>query len=173
MAVSLPQESELTVAVFYPGNSLMHQVSNWANEHPACGLQLCFPDSVQEVRGAVETTDTTVSIVEATEAPARARAAFVQLLAESRSDCVAVYTERMYAGLELFVRSRGSLMLLGPMSDASWAGLFEAMRRCARRRTSFRFPSRQPTGEEARLAAAWLEEDRLRSSLFERFRKIA
>ena len=116
---------------------------------------------------------TTISVVDATEGPARATAAFVQLIAESGPDCVAVYTEKMHAGLELFVRSRGSLLLLGPMSDASWAGLFEAMRRCLDRESRFRFPSRQPAEEDAKLAAAWLQEDRLKNSPHNRFRKIA
>ncbi len=171
MALQLPQESSLTIAVYYPGNSLMHQVSDWSGGESSCGFQLCFPESVQEIQSAVQ--GTSISIVDATEEPARATAAFVQLIAEFGPECVSVYTEQMHAGLELFVRSRGALLLLGPMSDASWAGLFEAMRRCADRRSNFRFPARQPTEEEAQLAAAWLQEERLKDYPQNRFRKIA
>lgn len=171
MTLQLPRESALAIAVFYPSNSLMHQVSNWAGENPGCGFQLCFPKSVQEIETIVP--DTTISIVDATEEPNRATAAFVQLIGRSGTDSVAVYTEEMHAGLELFVRSRGSLLLLGPMSDASWGGLLEAMRRCAERQSAFRFPPQQPAESDARLATAWLQEDRLKRSPQDRFRKIA
>ena len=171
MALQLPRESSLTVAVFYPGNSLMHQVSNWVGEHSACDFQLRFPESAHEIRNAIQ--GTTISIVDSTDEPARATAVFVQLIVESGPECVSVYTEKMHAGLELFVRRRGALLLLGPMSDASWAGLFEAMQRCANQKSHFRFPTRQPAEEDARMAAAWLPEDRLKGSPHNRFRKIA
>ena len=36
----------------------------------------------------------------------------------------AMYTERMREGLELFVRSRGAQLLLGPLAEAEWEAFF-------------------------------------------------
>lgn len=171
MAIQLPRESALTITVCYPGNSLMHQVSNWAGAHPTCGFQLCFPRSLPEIRDMLR--NTVISIVDATEDPAQAMATFVQMIAEAAPDSVAVYTEQMHEGLELFVRSLGALLLLGPMSDALWEGLFEAMGRCLARGTRFRFPLRQPSESDAGLATGWLPKQRLKNSVHNRFRKIA
>ena len=171
MAIQISRESAPTVALFYPGNSLMHQVSNWAGEHPACQFQLHFPESLREIGTLLR--GSTISIVDVTEDPVQASPVFLQLMAESQPGSVAVYTETMHEGLELFVRTRGALLLLGPMSDAAWEGLFEAMRRCLARKARFRFPTRQPAEVDAGLATAWLQESRLKNSLTNRFRKTA
>ncbi len=169
MTIQIPQKSALTVAVFYPGNTLMHQVSNWAGEHPADGLRLCFPKSVGEIRTTLK--ETTISIVDATQDPTRAMAAFAELMAESPAESVAVYTEAMHQGLELSVRSHGVLLLLGPMEDLWWEELFRVMQRCIARGTRFRFPGHRP--DQSELPTAWLQEDRPTSLLNPRFRKIA
>jgi hypothetical protein len=38
-----------------------------------------------------------------------------------------VYTERMHEGLELFVRTQGSWLLLGPMTNDQWNDYFATM----------------------------------------------
>ena len=46
-----------------------------------------------------------------------------------------MYSERMHEGLEMFVRSRGALLLLGPLSEAEWDAFFEPQ--AAGRRATF------------------------------------
>ena len=36
-----------------------------------------------------------------------------------------MYSERIREGLEMFVRSRGALLLLGPLSEAEWDAFFD------------------------------------------------
>ena len=121
------------IAVFYPGNSLMHQVSGWAVKFPAYDFALSFEELALEVQAVLE--DSTLSIFDATDNPARALIALNQAIAEGGPDSAVVYTESMYEDLELFVRSRGALFLLGPMDDAVWLELFDkrTRRRKARR----------------------------------------
>ena len=40
------------IVVFYAGNSLLQQVSAWADRHPACELRLCFAESLSDIRTA-------------------------------------------------------------------------------------------------------------------------
>ena len=125
MTARLSRKSDVAIVVFYPGNSLMHQVASWASDRPGSELEVSFADSVPEIRAVLRKTD--VVIVDATEDPARAMETFVRATVESEPISVAVYTETMHPGLELFVRSRGALLLLGPMPDEPWQTLFDAM----------------------------------------------
>jgi len=125
MTARFTQKSDVAIVVFYPGKSLMHQVASWASDRPSSELQFSFARSVAEIRRALRRAD--VAIIDATEDPARAMETLVRAVTESDPGSVSVYTEIMHPGLELFVRSRGVLLLLGPMLDKPWQNLFEAM----------------------------------------------
>ncbi len=103
----------------------MHQVSSWDGENAHHDFEFCFPVSVDEIRTAIGKG--TVSIIDATEDPSRAASTLLHALAESGGGVAAVYTEMMHRGLELFVRSRGALFLLGPLDNTAWDGLLETM----------------------------------------------
>jgi len=126
-----PRQPSSAIAVFYPGNSLMHQVSGWAVKFPTYDFALLFEESALEVQAVLE--DSALSVFDATDNPARALTLLSQAIAEGGPDSAVVYTELMYEELELFVRSRGALFLLGPMDDAVWLELFD--KRTRRRKT--------------------------------------
>ena len=99
----------------------MHQVSGWAVVCPAYDFRLSFTRSTQAIRNVSE--EVSMAIIDATEKPAAALSAFDLMADDERADSTVVYTEVMHEGLELAVRSRGSLLLLGPMDDATWLEL--------------------------------------------------
>ena len=70
-------------------------------------------------------TDADLTIIDATDRPQEALATLARVHGASDRLTVAVYSERMHEGLELFVRQRGILLLLGPMEQHEWEALFE------------------------------------------------
>ena len=66
-------------------------------------------------------------LVDASDDHAQAIELFSQSVARLGSRRVAVYTERMHEGLELFVRTQGAWLLLGPLSEQQWEGFFSSM----------------------------------------------
>jgi len=121
--VGRSRKSPPAIAVFYPGNSLMHQISGWAVKFPAYDFSLFFERSAAEIQTALE--NSVLSIFDATDDPARAMIALSRAIASGGRDSTVAYTESMVEELELFVRSRGALLLLGPMDDAVWRELFD------------------------------------------------
>jgi hypothetical protein len=61
-----------------------------------------------------------LTVIDATEDPARASDAFLQSINVLGAESVAVYTEKMYADLELLVRILGTPLFLGPMTSEEW-----------------------------------------------------
>ena len=169
MTSQVTKESAPAITVFYPANSLMHQVSHWAVRYPACDFTLSFAQSLHEIRSVLRRT--AVTIVDATEDPARAMAAFVQAIAALEVECVAVYTETMHEGLEVFVRVRGAPLLLGPMSDAPWRQQLEKMLQSAARIYPDGFLAHRHTKTNGGVPQAWLRKRRLQTSLTTRLLK--
>ena len=66
------------------------------------------------------------AVIDATERPEEAMGTLAQALGirDPAPDKLSVYTETMHVGLEMFVRLRGVLLLLGPMDQAQWDGFF-------------------------------------------------
>jgi len=170
MTKQVPRESARVITVFYPVNSLMHQVSHWAVRYPACDFTLSFAQSLHEIRSVLRRT--AVTIVDATEDPARAMAAFAQAIAALEAECVAVYTEAMHEGLELFVRVRGVPLLLGPMSDAPWEAQLEKMLQSAARIRLDGFLAPRYTKANGGIPQAWLRKHRRQTSLTTRLLKF-
>jgi hypothetical protein len=115
------------VLLLYPGRSLMDQVSVWAARHPERQMDMSLERSLPEIRKVLGHVG--AAIVDATEDPAQATDALLQAVARLGSAAVAMYTETMHEDLELFVRMRGSLFLLGPLCDEQWEDLFEQLMR--------------------------------------------
>jgi hypothetical protein len=132
MSNLISQQSAVSIAVFYPGNLLMHQVSDWAIHYPAHDFVFCFPRTAAEVRRVLR--QSAIAIVDATDDPAQAMAAIAQATDLLERERVAVYTESIHEGLELFVRARGVLLLLGPMGNAPWDDQLTTMIQLAARR---------------------------------------
>ena len=65
-----------------------------------------------------------MAVIDATEDHALATEAFSQAAMQLGAAGAVMYSERMDDGVELFVRSRGALMLLGPLEEAEWEGVF-------------------------------------------------
>ena len=66
-------------------------------------------------------------LVDASDDHAQAIELFSQAVARFGSRQVAVYTESMHQGLELFVRTQGAWLLLGPLDDRQWEEFFSSL----------------------------------------------
>ena len=155
------EESAPAITVFYPSNSLMHQLSNWAIRHPAYDFALSFAQSLREIRSGLLHAE--VAILDATEDPGLAMTAFTQAVTTLEAGCVAVYTETMHEKLELFVRARGVLLLWGPIGDAPWESQLEKMLQSAGRMHPVGYLAGRYVEPGDSLPQAWLQKDRLQT----------
>ena len=114
-----------SIAVYYPTESLSRQVATWASKHADCGIEPVFGRSALEIRRSLDGADRV--LVDASDDHAQAIDLFSQAVARFGSRHVAVYTETMHEGLELFVRTQGVWLLLGPLNDWQWEEFFSSM----------------------------------------------
>ncbi len=114
-----------SIALGYPTESLSQQVALWARNHEDCGIEPIFDRSVWAIRRSL--SGTKVVLVDASHDHAQAIELFSQALARHGARRVAVYTERMHEGLELFVRTQGAWLLLGPLDERQWDEFFASM----------------------------------------------
>ena len=68
-----------------------------------------------------------MALVDASDDHAQAIDLFSQAVARLGARHASVYTERMHEGLELFVRTQGAWLLLGPLTDEQWEDYFSMM----------------------------------------------
>ena len=113
------------IAVCYPTESLSRQVAFWATKHEECEVDPVFGRSVFEIRRLLHGADGV--LVDASDDHAQAIDLFSQSVARFGSRHVAVYTERMHEGLELFVRTQGAWLLLGPLTNRQWEEFFSSL----------------------------------------------
>ena len=144
------------IVVFHSGDSLMRQLGVWSDGYPECNLCLSSAESLLEIykasrRGAFV-------LIDVAEDPKRARLVMLQVTAAREAPAVAVYTEVADEGLELFVRTRGGLLLLGPMSNASWDGVFEGVLQSSARKPRRGLVKQRRVGREAERVAAGVPE---------------
>jgi hypothetical protein len=130
------QQPGSDIVLFYPGRSLMEQIADWGRKRQDRAVVASFARSLPEIRGAMEKAGAVV--VDATDDDAQATEAFSQAASRLGTAAAAVYTERMHEGLELFVRLRGALLLLGPLSEGEWEGFFAGAQGCPARKRSRR-----------------------------------
>jgi hypothetical protein len=143
------QNSPADIVVFYPGDSLIEQLTSWSECHPDCNLAVSYAKSLLGIRRALGNAD--VALLDATAHPRQTMEAFSQAIARIGPNAMAVYTERMHEWLELAVRIRGVMLLLGPLSGPQWEGFFERMLPSVQRPLAERFASqktRKPAGME-------------------------
>ena len=114
-----------SIVVGYPTQSLSGQMALWARDHADCGIEPVFGRSALEIRRSLNGAD--MALVDATDDHAQAIELFAQAVARLGSRRVAVYTERMHEGLELFVRTQGAWLLLGPLNSKQWEEFFSSI----------------------------------------------
>ncbi len=118
------------IAVCYPTESLSRQVALWARRHEDCGIEPVASRSPLDIRRSVSGAD--LVLVDASADHAQAIELFTQSIARLGARHVAVYTEKMHEGLELFVRTQGAWLLLGPLDHWQWEDFFASMLPAAR-----------------------------------------
>jgi len=138
MIVPFPGQAEVDVLLLYPGDSLMEQLDECLGnkeELTKMGLNevglkevgvkvdTCFVTSLPEIRKAL--TGVRLAVLDATADPAQATDAFLQAVGQLGAYSVTVYTEEMHEGLEMFVRRRGAMLLLGPLKRHQWEEHFQ------------------------------------------------
>jgi hypothetical protein len=111
------------IALFYPCDSLAQQVGAWARRYPEYTVKSVFTKRLPDIRAAIQGAD--AAVIDATGDQAQAADAFSQAATQLGPQAALVYTERTDGQLELFVRSRGSLVVFGPLEQNDWDGLFE------------------------------------------------
>ncbi len=111
------------VALFHPGESLLSQVAAWLADHGQFSLRVVSSVGPAAIDRAL--TQAAAVLIDATDRPGQAADALGHVLARIGPQAVAVYTERPHEGLELFVRVRGAMFLLGPMGRREWEAVFE------------------------------------------------
>jgi hypothetical protein len=84
-------------------------------------VRVCFERKLPEIRSALRGVGAV--LVDATTDPSQATDALLQAIACIGSHTVAMYTETMHSGLEVFTRMQGSLFLLGPLFHEQWQDL--------------------------------------------------
>ena len=95
--------------------------------HPQRHVEACLGWSQEDQRVLLRYAR--AALVDATEDAARAREMFLRAVASLGAGAVVMYTEIMHDALELFVRLRGSLFLLGPLFDEQWEEYFARLLR--------------------------------------------
>lgn len=115
------------VLLFYPGESLSDQLGFWAARYSQRHVTTSFERSLPEIRKLLRNTTTVV--IDASADPSQATDAFLQAVTQLGANAVTMYTEKMHDDLEMFVRVRGSLFILGPLFEQQWDELFERLLR--------------------------------------------
>jgi hypothetical protein len=125
-----PRPTTIDLLLLYPGKSLGEQIRHWASKDAQRHVDVSFERSLPRIRQLLRRTGAT--LLDATTDPAATADAFLQAVACHGAGAVSVYTEVMHEDIELFVRLRGSLFLLGPLLDEQWEALFEPLMRAER-----------------------------------------
>lgn len=115
---STVQQATAKVLLFYPGDNLVARLKKWEERAEGRQLRLSFVRDLPAIRDALRHAD--VTVIDATEDDARAVDALLQAVARKGPDRVALHTEQMHDGLELFVRTHRVLLVLGPLEESEW-----------------------------------------------------
>jgi len=125
IAVTHTEQQNGEIVLFHAGESLLEQVADWVRRHRWISLRLVSSYQAATVRRSLARW--TAGVIDATQHPRAALRTLQQVLEvpDCRLPALCVYTERMHAALEMFVRRRGVLLLLGPMTQTEWSGFFD------------------------------------------------
>jgi hypothetical protein len=113
------------IAVCYPTESLSGQMAQWAEGRDDCRVEPVFARAAIAIRRSLDEAD--IAIVDASDDHEQAIDLYSQAVASLGARKASVYTERMHEGLELFVRTHGSWLLLGPLTGEQWDDYFASM----------------------------------------------
>jgi hypothetical protein len=111
------------VILMFPGDSLKRQFEWLVQRRPQWNMLMSRERSLPEMRKLLGNAD--AAVIDATEDHAMAIDAYLQATARLGSESVVVYAEVMDEELELFVRCRGSMVILGPLHDQYWMDFFD------------------------------------------------
>lgn len=115
------------LVLFNAGQSLKEQITSFSHEFPWLFVRLVFSCDPVVINASL--TNVGLALIDATEEPAGAMDLLEYVMPRVVPERLAVYTDRVYEGLEVFVRVRGVLLLLGPMEAAEWSGLFQPLQK--------------------------------------------
>lgn len=115
------------VVLFFAEESLLFQVATWIRNEGRYSMRLVSSLDRAVIARAMD--DALVAIVDATRQPGEAMAVLERALPRIGPRRIAVYSEQLHDGLEVFVRVRGVTLLAGPMSPPEWEAFFESLSR--------------------------------------------
>jgi hypothetical protein len=115
------------VVLFYAEESLLYQVASWVRREGRFSMRLTTSRDPSVIAGALD--DAVVAIADATRQPGEAMAVMERALLRIGPRRVAIYSEQLHNGLEIFVRVRGVTLLAGPMGPPDWEAFFEPLSR--------------------------------------------
>lgn len=105
---------------------MLKQITEWGHLRPGADIRLASSSLPATLRALA--SEVLAAVIDATEHPEAAMRTLGGVLAVLRTaemkPKLGVYTEKVYEGLEMFVRLRGILFLLGPMGPVEWDGFF-------------------------------------------------
>ena len=113
------------ITVCYPTGSLAEQVDRWAEGREEYLVEPVFARTAVGIRRSL--SGAVLALVDASEDHEQAIDLFSQAVARLGAQRVSVYTEQMHEGLERFVRTQGSWLLLGPLTDKQWEDYFSTL----------------------------------------------
>ena len=117
-------EGKREVVVFSPTESLILQVAQWAGRHRDYSVRLVCSKLAGNISAALDTA--AFSIIDATVFPQDAISILALTMDRVGSERIAVYTE-IELEEEVFIRSRGISLLLGPIGPQQWEALLERL----------------------------------------------
>ena len=125
-AISSKKRGGEFVVLLHAGESLAKQVVDWSCLRSNVDVQSVSLPPPAKLH--VLTAGAAAVIIDATQHPETAMQTLGSVLDVMQSMetelKLCFYTEKMYNGLEAFVRLRGVLFLLGPMDPVEWDGFF-------------------------------------------------
>ncbi len=111
------------IAVFLPGDSLLTQVAQWVQEHAEFSLNVIQSGERQAVTEACGRAARVV--IDGTARPTLAGDVLELAIDHVEPNDILLYIERTDASLEIFARTRGVALALGPMAAAEWDAMLE------------------------------------------------
>ena len=118
-------ENVWDVVLFSPTESLLLQLTRCAGKHDRFALRLITSGIPGRINSALDSA--VFSFVDATDHPAQSKAILAYAVERIGPSGVAVYTEVMHEGLEVYTRKLGAALLLGPVSPREWDALFDTL----------------------------------------------
>ena len=115
------------IALLGATDSLVDQIISWAAERQDTGVVLV--PSPRALANCAALARAALAVVDGTRHVGQAMDIVDAVLAQTGAGNLAFYTEVADAGAEVFIRTRGLLYLLGPLSRPEWNEVLDATNR--------------------------------------------